>query len=304
MADPLAEIVTLLQPRLNGSKLVLATNPWNVSGKDSGETFYCVVLEGACFVVTDDHAPLEIRSGDFVLIPQTFGFSTASDKSLLQLGSNAPPTAIGNSTFRVGAIEGPVDTRLLVGHCSFGSPDAALLVSLLPRLVHIRGDERLATLMQLLRDEATQERPAREVVLQRLLEVLFIETLRSADSRHESAGLLRGLADSRLASAIRHMHEDPAHGWTVAELAKASALSRSTFFERFNRAIGISPMEYLLSWRMALARDLLRRNAGNVAEIAARVGYRSASTFSVAFTRHVGLPPSHYARQRLATVPA
>ena len=82
----------------------------------------------------------------------------------------------------------------------------------------------------------------------------------------------------------------------VAALAERAALSRSTFFERFNRAVGMAPMEYLIAWRMALAKDLLCRKEGGIAEIAERVGYGSASTFSTAFTRHVGQPPSHYAR--------
>jgi len=81
----------------------------------------------------------------------------------------------------------------------------------------------------------------------------------------------------------------------VVQLAKEAGLSRSTFFERFSRAVGVAPMEYLLAWRMAMAKNLLGRKEGNVAEIAARVGYRSASAFSVAFTRYVGLPPTRYA---------
>jgi transcriptional regulator GlxA family with amidase domain len=108
--------------------------------------------------------------------------------------------------------------------------------------------------------------------------------------------LARGLADARLAAAIRVMHEEPTRPWTVLELAKRAALSRSTFFERFNRLVGMAPMAYLLTWRMALAKDLLRRTESGVAEVAEQVGYSSASTFSVAFTRHVGRPPSHYAR--------
>lgn len=95
------------------------------------------------------------------------------------------------------------------------------------------------------------------------------------------------------------MHERPTHAWTVSELAKEAALSRSTFFERFNCAVGVAPMEYLLTWRMALAKNLLRRNEGRVAEIAQRAGYSSASTFSVAFTRHVGMPPMRYAREQM-----
>nr|WP_256350876.1 helix-turn-helix transcriptional regulator [Pseudomonas gingeri] len=92
------------------------------------------------------------------------------------------------------------------------------------------------------------------------------------------------------------MHESPTQAWTIAQLAKEAALSRSAFFERFNRALGTAPMAYLLTWRMALAKNLLRRKEGGLAEIAQRVGYSSASAFSVAFTRHVGLPPTRYAQ--------
>jgi AraC-like DNA-binding protein len=95
------------------------------------------------------------------------------------------------------------------------------------------------------------------------------------------------------------MHESPTRPWTVAQLAKEAALSRSTFFERFSRAVGVAPMEYLLAWRMALAKNLLRRKEANVAQVAERVGYSSGSTFSVAFTRHVGLPPTRYAQEHM-----
>lgn len=139
-------------------------------------------------------------------------------------------------------------------------------------------------------------RPARDVVLARLLEVLFIEALRSAAGTAASRGLLRGLADRRLAAVIRRMHESPTRPWTIAQLAKEATLSRSAFFERFSRAVGVAPMAYLLAWRMALAKNLPRRKEGSVAEVAERVGYSSQSTFTVAFTRYVGLPPTQYAR--------
>jgi len=92
------------------------------------------------------------------------------------------------------------------------------------------------------------------------------------------------------------MHGQLARSWTVAQLAKTAALSRSAFFERFTRTVGLRPMEYLLAWRMAVARDLLRRQDLGIAQVAERVGYGSASTLSTAFSRHVGQPPSHYAR--------
>ncbi|HKR91515.1 AraC family transcriptional regulator [Novosphingobium sp.] len=89
--------------------------------------------------------------------------------------------------------------------------------------------------------------------------------------------------------------------WTIAEMAKTAALSRSAFFERFSRAVGVAPMEYLLAWRMAMAKELLRWKEGDLGEIAERVGYGSASAFSVAFTRHVGLSPTQYVRRQIAT---
>ena len=86
----------------------------------------------------------------------------------------------------------------------------------------------------------------------------------------------------------------------MAELASEAALSRSTFFERFRREVGVAPMEYLLGWRMTLAKDLLRREGAGVSQVAERVGYSSASTSSTAFARHVGRPPVVYARERRA----
>jgi AraC-like DNA-binding protein len=245
----------------------------------------------------DEHEPIVLVSGDFVLIPAAYAVAMSSLVPPPPGGKTLEPIALGNNEFRIGAPDSPVDSRMMVGHCSFGSPDASLLVSLLPQIVHVRGVERLATLVQFVRDESREQRPAREVVLSRLLEVLLIEALRSTAETTVSPGLVRGLSDSRLAAAIRVMHEHPTRAWTVAELAKVAALSRSTFFERFNGAVGVAPMEYLLTWRMALAKDLLRRNEGSVSAVAQRVGYSSASTFSVAFTRHVGRPPSQYARE-------
>jgi AraC-like DNA-binding protein len=300
MVDPLAEVVTLLQPRTQFFKLVLGASPWRVRRSDAGQPFYCVALEGGCRIAIEGLAPIELSSGDFALIPSTYGVALSSLKAPPLDVETPPPVALGNGEFRLGVQDGPIDSRMLVGHCSFGSPDASLLVSLLPQIVHVRGEQRLATLVQLMRDESGEQRPAREVVLTRLLEVVLIEALRSAPGTNASPGLVRGLADSRLAAAIRCLHDRPTHAWTVAELAKEAALSRTTFFERFSRAVGVTPMEYLLAWRMALAKDLLRRNEGRVAEIAERVGYGSASTFSVAFTRHVGRPPAQYAREEQA----
>ena len=298
MVDPLAEVVSLLQPSARASKFIHGASPWRISRSDAGQPFYCAILEGGCRVAIDGHEPIELLAGDFALIPSAWGVAMSSLVPPKRGIETGPPVALGNGEYRIGDPDGAIDVRMVAGHSSFGSPDASLLVSLLPRFVHVRGEQRLATLVQLVREETREQRPAREVVLSRLLEVLLIEALRSTTGTDASPGLVRGLADSRLASALRALHERPTHAWTVAELAKQAALSRSTFFERFNREVGVAPMEYLLAWRMALAKDLLRRNAGRMAEIAERVGYASASTFSVAFTRHVGRPPTQYAREQ------
>jgi AraC-like DNA-binding protein len=296
MVDPLAEVVTLLQPGTPFSKVVSGAGAWRVRRSEAGKPFYCVILDGSCRLAVDGHDPITLQVGDFVLIPSAYGFTMSSLEPLASADLDTPPVALLHGEFRLGIQGGPPDVGMLIGYCVFGSPDAALLVSLLPQFVHVRGERRLVTLVQLVGEESRELRPARDVILARLLEVLLIEALRSTAGTAASPGLLRGLADGRLAVAIRQMHESPTRPWTVAQLAKAAALSRSAFFERFSRAVGVAPMEYLLAWRMALAKNLLRRKESGVAEVAERVGYSSASTFSVAFTRYVGLPPKRYAR--------
>ena len=297
MTDPLSEVVTLLQPEAAFSKVVNGAGRWRVRRTELGRPFYCVILEGSCRLVVEGREPLVLLAGDFVLIPAAHNFATSSIDPPDD-GPDAPPTILPGGEFRLGALEGPPQVRMMVGYCVFGSPDAAILVSLLPQLVHVRGEQRLATLVQLVNEESRGQRPARELILTRLLEVLLIEALRSSAGTAASPGLLRGLADARLAVALRRMHEMPTRPWTVAHLAKEAALSRSAFFERFNRAVGVTPMEYLLTWRMALAKKLLRNQGVAIADVAERVGYSSASTFSVAFSRHVGMPPARYARGR------
>ena len=296
MVDPLSEVVSLLQPGAAFSKVVTGAGRWRARQPFAGHPFFCAVLEGSCSVQFDGEAPMTLQEGDFVLMPVNPGFTMSSLKPAKHKrtpADTAPSLQAGEKRF--GRQDGPADVRLLGGYFVFGSPDAALLVTLLPHLVHVHGEERLATLVKLVGGESREHRPARDVVIARLLEILLIEALRSTNATTASPGLLQGLADARLAAAIRQMHGAPARAWTVAQLAKEAALSRSTFFERFSRAVGVPPMEYLLEWRMALAKDLLRRGEGKMTEVAERVGYSSASTFSTAFARHVGQAPTRYA---------
>ncbi len=297
--DPLAEIVTLLQPSASYSKLVEYGGRWRIRRDIEGKPVFFAVLEGECRVVSSGRPPIIVREGDFVLSPSTNDHVVESVDAPPH-GIAMVPTEIGEGRFRVGRPGEPINLRMQVGLCSFASPDAALLVSLLPAMIVARGEPRLALLLQLVGDETRHSRPGRELVLERLLEVLLIEALRCGADVMSVPSVARGLSDDRLVSSLRAMHAQPAHGWTVADLAAKAALSRSAFFARFSRVVGLPPMEYLLAWRMALAKRLLRSRELAIEHVAAQVGYGSASTFSTAFTRHVGVPPMRYARAAVA----
>lgn len=297
LTDPLAQVVDLLQPDLSYAKFVEAAGRWRVRREEDGRAFFFAGLEGTVRLDIPGQAALLIERGDFVLIPAAYDFTASSAASAPPPGLDSMPVEIRPNVFRLGDQAVEPDVRMLVGHCSFGSPDAALLVSLLPSLIHARGEPRLTTLIRLAVEESRYERAGRDVVLARLMEVLFIEALRSSGP-HCPSGILRGLGDERVAAAMRAIHEQPSAPWDVPGLANAAAMSRSTFFERFRRTVGMAPMEYLLHWRMVLAKRLLEDGKLGVAEIARQVGYSSASTFSVAFSRHAGATPTTYARAR------
>ena len=299
MVDPLSEVIALLRPHAVFSKIISGAGRWAVRYSDFGQPSFCTVLDGSCRLTVDGEEPLILEAGDFLLLPKTPGFTMSGFEPASAKLIDPKMLSTPMNEVRHGTPDGDPDVRLLGGSFVFDSRDADLLVSLLPAQVHVRGVERLSTLVHLVRDEATAERPGRNLVLGRLIEVMLIEALRTIQGEAAPAGLLRGLGDARLAIAIREMHADPARAWTVEELARKAALSRSVFFDRFTGAVGVPPIEYLLGWRMAIAKDLLRRQDISLAEIAERVGYSSASTFSTAFSRYVGQPPSRFARESI-----
>jgi AraC-like DNA-binding protein len=296
MSDPLSEVITLLQPRAVFAKRISGAGRWGVRYAAYGEPSFCTVLEGSCRLAVDGQPDITLQPGDFVLLPATPAFTMSGFEPVTPTLIDPDVKPAPGEEVRHGRCDGEPDVRLLGGYFVFDSPDAGLLASLLPAIVHMRDAERLSTLVQLVGDEAMAQRPGRELVLTHLVEVLLVEALRAAPREDAPPGLLRGLADARLAPALRELHGEVARAWTVPQLARVAALSRSAFFERFTRTVGVPPMEYLLAWRMALAKDLLGRGELALAEIAERIGYGSASSFSTAFSRSVGVPPSHYAR--------
>lgn len=302
MSDPLTEVVRLLQPRAVLANVISGKGHWAVRYSEYGHPGFCIMLEGSCRLAVDGHEPITLRAGDFVLLPTTPGFTLSSF-------APAPPVFIdpkrvpgGQGERRHGEPEGAPDMRSLGGAFMFDRADPGLLVSLLPPAVHVPGSTRLAQLVRMVGDEYQDQKPGSDYMLSRLAGMLLIEAMRSTTAGSAPPGLLRGLGDERLALALKALHAHVDRAWTVAQLADVAALSRSAFYDRFTRTVGVAPMEYLLDWRMQVARRLLRHERLPVAEVAERVGYGSASTFSVAFSRRVGQSPSRYARADEAAV--
>lgn len=303
MNDPLSNVIALLEPRAVFSKRISGAGRWGVRYSAFDQPSFAAVLEGSCRLAVDGLEPITLAQGDFVLLPATPGFTMSGFEPVKP--ARVDPKLMGAATEEVrhGTRGGRPDVRLLGGYFVFASPDQHLLVSLLPTLIHVRGVERLTTLVRIVGEESLAARPGRELVLNRLVEILLVEALRSTPAEDTPRGLLRGLSDARIAPVLRRLHARLERDWSVADLAKAAALSRSSFFERFTETVGVPPMEYLMVWRMAVAKDLLRRQDLGLDEVAERVGYGSAANFSTAFRRHVGKPPGRYARELRALSP-
>jgi AraC-like DNA-binding protein len=296
MSDPLSQVIELLRPRAVFSKGISGAGRWGVRYAEFGQPGFCAVLEGGCRLAVDGEPAITLQQDDFVLLPATPAFTMSGFEPVTPTYIDPRVMPVPTDEVRHGRPDGPADVRLLGGYFFFDSPDAALLVSLLPSMIHIRGIQRLSSLVRLVGEEAGARNVGRELVLGRLVEILLIEALRASPRETLRPGLLQGLADARISIALRRMHGDPDRSWTVDEFALEAGMSRSAFFDRFIRKVGLRPMEYLLAWRMAVAKDLLRKGDIALDEIARRVGYGSASTFSTAFSRYVGEPPGRYAR--------
>ena len=296
--DPLAAIISLLRPQTILSKIVSGAGEWSIRYERQEDPAFCLVLEGSCYLDADGIGVIELREGDFILLPRTPAFTLASDLALRP--KLVPPTQVRE--LRHGDASEPPNLRMLGGYFRFDRANAQLLVKLLPPVVHIRRDEpgaaRVQRLAELIGDEADADRPGRDLILERLVEVLLVEALRfrPATAGKGEQGLLAGLSDPGLARALRQIHGDVARRWTVADLARTAHMSRAVFAERFARKVGMPPMQYLAEWRMAIAKDLLRRERPPLAQVAEHIGYESASAFSTAFARLTGYPPSEFAR--------
>lgn len=293
MSDPLTDVVALLNPKPSHAKLVEGAGVWRITREVDGEAFFCAVLEGECLITINGEAPRLLVAGDFILIPATYSLENTNTGSLTT-NDITMPKLIEDNHVRIGTSEGKPELLMYLGHCAFDTQDKQLILSLLPQTILIKGQRRFLTLFELLLDESKAKWPGREVVLTQLLQLLLIESLRGHGDVFESSGILAGLQHEKISHALHKIHEQPSFNWQVTSLASEASMSRSSFFATFNKVVGVPPMQYVLFWRMSLAKKALLTTPDKIEQIAFQVGYQSSSAFNVAFSKYVGMPPGAF----------
>jgi AraC-like DNA-binding protein len=303
--DPVVNLIQLLRPRATLWRRIDASGSWGVSFHARNDLLFCWVAHGTCELARPGFPTLALAPGDFVLIRTTTPFALASDAETVPVDSDAAFASPDTRVIEVGSGDAP-SVSLHGGRFVFDTANEDLLTGLLPTVMHVPNQghamPRIRALLEMNALESSSAQPGAEFVVERLMELILVELLRHQALRKEAQtpGMLTGLADPVAAPALRAIHSDIAHDWTVAELARLAAVSRSTFAARFRDVVGTGPIDYLLHWRIATAIDELRQGKRSIAEIAFAVGFQSASAFSTAFSRRVGCAPGQFASQRLA----
>ena len=299
--DPLSEILAILKPESYLTAGLDAGGEWAIRfGNRTGIIKCHAVTAGACWLAVDGmEAPVRLTAGDCIILPSGRPFTLASDLTLTPaeahdvLGSARPGDLIvrnGGGGFAFIGTRFEVDGR-----------KAGTLLGTLPPLIHLHeADDRAAMrwcIMQMMM-EVRDGRPGGALATRHLAHLMLLQAFRLHLSRQasDSVGLLYALADPHLGWAIEAMHGDPAHRWTLAELAGRAGLSRSVFAQRFRERVGETPIGYLAQWRMMLAKDRLADGRETLGTIANGLGYESENAFNTAFRRMVGCSPRRYAR--------
>jgi AraC family transcriptional regulator, alkane utilization regulator len=311
--DVLAEMLRSI--RLSGSVFLSAslTEPFGlISPRHFDErtpmahlrhvSIFHLISAGECTVELASGQRETIRAGDILLMPfadaHTFSSGEGGElSSAMDLVRAGPLSGMWNITHGGGGQE----TRMVCGFIE----SSELLYSpvfrtLPPLLIDRTGDDKVSALLTTtvreiltLTSDAT---PGSEIMLGRLMELLFVEVLRRyAASLPESAqGWLAALNDPLLGRAMRQVHGNPGRRWTVDDLAREAGTSRTVLAERFNEVLGQAPIEYVTSWRMQLAAERMRTGTDNLAVIANDVGYDSEAAFNRAFKRVTGIAPGRW----------
>ncbi|HYV65353.1 MAG TPA: AraC family transcriptional regulator [Myxococcales bacterium] len=266
---------------------------------------YHVIKSGSCWGGVVDETPVRLGSGDVIVFPQgdahvissSPGMRGMPDLDLPRLGSvRRLPLVIKLDG------GGPERAEVICGFLGCDARPFNPLLSTLPRMIHVRrghsDDGVLEQFVKMALSESTAPRAGGDAVIARLSELLFLEIVRRFLSTlpPEDAGWLAGLRDDSIGRALGKIHDRPAHGWSLDELAREVGLSRSVLAERFAHFVGVPPMQYLAQWRMQLAARLLSSTSMGLSEIAGQVGYGSETALSRAYKRYVGVSPSDWRR--------
>jgi AraC-like DNA-binding protein len=291
----------LIRARASGGVFVwsLAQPPWGLQLPGSVPLTVHAVVQGRAWLWLDDpDASLELAPGDVALV------RGGPDQ---HIAHEPAATCLSPEEFRARHAddEASGDRRasvLLCGAYQFSGDVGRGLLEALPPILPLSAavDDPVQGVIALLSHELAAFAPGRQTVLDRLLDVLVVLTVRASLQRSADAPRwYRASADPRLGPALSAVHADAAHPWTVPELAAISGLSRAAFARSFRQELGQTPMQYVTDWRMALARDYLGRGELTLAQIANLTGYASPYAFATAFRRHHGQPPGLWRKQRL-----
>ena len=283
------------------------TEPWGVTVpayKNVARFHY--VHKGDCVIsVSNPDRKIHLRQGDLVLIPHG-----ASHTLTCRLTNphEAPPLDDvleksgydGNGLLVYGGVEPAHHTQLICGHFSIAPGSKHVLFDRLPAIVHINDygpdvGDWLDTTLRLIGSEAGQRKLGGDIIALKISEAIFAQAIRRCiEMSEDQKSQLSGFADVNISRALNAFHRAPAKNWTVDLLAQEAALSRTSFAVRFSEKLGLTPMQYVTTWRLQLARDaLLTRNA-SVAEAADEAGYASEAAFSRVFKKEMGLSPAKY----------
>lgn len=266
-----------------------------------------LVRQGRCHVTVPNSPTSNIQEGDLAIIPNGVKQTLASNPEL-----NGKPLAeiLTESDLADGVLtygDGDRQTRLLCGFCSFDQTVDHPVLANLPNLIIVRpadlGHEPwMGASMRLLALEADLDTQGTSGILTRMLEILFIQTVRQMTSHHGGSanGFIAALSDIHLSRALNAIHTRLDTPWTVAGLAAEAGMSRAHFARRFASAVGMPPADYLTRWRLMKARALLSHSALDMSEIANRCGYASTPSFSRRFKQAFGIGPGSFRRTRTA----
>jgi AraC-like DNA-binding protein len=266
---------------------------------------YHFVLEGSARVSLEGERDVDLSPGDVVLFPRgdPHRFSDGSASNQIDAAALLRKVAIRDlSPMRAGG--GGKTTKFVCGYLTCDPLLCGPILESLPPMLTVnirngRSGQWLEQSILHLVEEAASNRAGSDVMLAKLSEVLFVETMRRhvAGLPDKTTGWLAGARDPVVGKSLALLHSRPSHSWTVAELAVDVGLSRSALVERFTRYLSVPPIAYLTGWRLRLAAEALTSTPQGVADIAADVGYESEAAFNRAFRRAFQVPPARYRRQ-------